>query len=459
MHDTRYSENLKQAIRSRRIVTPDGVQAGVVLIENEKIAAIRPHDEIVSAESFVDLGDRFVLPGLIDVHVHINEPGRSEWEGFETGTQAAAAGGCTCVVDMPLNCIPSTTTVAALNEKRVAANGKTYVDIAYWGGVVPGNTREIAPLAQSGVRGFKCFLTHPGTDEFEMVTETDLQKAMPRVAETSLPLLAHAEMPGPIANASAHLDSKPADWRRYRTYMESRPVEAELEAIRLLIRLSKEYRCRVHIVHLSAAAALDELEEARDEGLPITVETCPHYLLFEAESIPDCATQFKCAPPIRDAENREALWRGVRAGIIDLLATDHSPCPPQLKCIEAGSFRAAWGGISSLSLALSSVWTEARKRGFQVTDIVRWMSEAPAKLAGLDRQKGRLLPGFDADLVVFDPDAEFEVSNENLYFRHACTPYLGRRLKGKVTATLVRGRTCFEEGRFAKQAAGREVPS
>lgn len=436
---------MKHSIRSRHIVTPEGVRSGVVVIDGEKVASVEPDDYAPDAGTYADVGNLFVLPGLIDPHVHINEPGRTEWEGFETATRAAAAGGCTCLIDMPLNCIPSTTTVAALEEKRRAAEGKARVDVAFWGGVVPGNADQIGPLAQAGVRGFKCFLIHPGTEEFQMVAEPDLREAMPRIAETGLPLLAHAEIPGPITEASAQLDAKGADWRSYGTYLQSRPPEAERQAIRLLIRLCREYRVRTHIVHLSAAGALEELEAARAEGLPLTVETCPHYLFFEAESIPDGATQFKCAPPIRDAANRDALWQGLRDGTIDLVATDHSPCPPEMKCFETGSFRSAWGGISSLSIALPVLWTEASKRGFAMTDVARWMAEAPAKLAGLDNRKGRIAPGLDADLVIFDPNAEFDVTRERLLFRHPCTLYLGHRLKGEVKATLARGRPTTPE--------------
>ncbi len=440
---------MKQAIRSRHIVAPEGVRPGTIVIEDQKIAAIEPLDyRTGNFEHCTDAGDLFVLPGLIDVHVHINEPGRTEWEGFETATRAAAAGGWTCLVDMPLNCIPSTTTVAALEQKRRAAIGQGHVDLAFWGAIVPGNTDEILPLAQAGVKGFKCFLTHPGTEEFQMVTEADLREAMPRIAETGLPLLAHAEVSDPITEACTHLDAQSADWRVYRTHLQSRPEEAELEAIRLLVDLCREYRCRTHIVHLSAATTLDLLRDAKAEGLPLTVETCPHYLFFAAEEIPDGATAFKCAPPIRSAANRDALWKGLRDGTIDLVATDHSPCPPEMKRLETGSFRSAWGGISSLSVSLAAMWTEASRRGFAITDVVRWMAEAPSRLAGLNNKKGRIARGCDADLVMFDPDAEFEVSGERLYFRHPCTPYLGRRLRGEVKTTLVGGQVRFEDGHF-----------
>ncbi len=429
----------------------------MLLIEGQQIAGVEPDNHPVNADSYVDLGELFVIPGLIDAHAHINEPGRTEWEGFETATRAAAAGGYTCLIDMPLNCIPSTTTVAALEQKRHASRGKAHVDLAFWGAIVPGNGDQILPLAQAGARGFKCFLTHPGTEEFQMVTEADLRSAMPKIAETGLPLLAHAEMPAPIAGAGATLDEQAADWKLYGTYLQSRPPEAELQAIRLLIRLCREYRCRTHIVHLSTAKALDELSAARAEGLPLTIETCPHYLSFEAESIPEGATQFKCAPPIRDAANRDALWQGLRDGIIDLIATDHSPCPPEMKFLDTGSFRSAWGGISSLSVSLPAIWTEARRRGFAMTDVVRWMAEEPAKLAGIETRKGQIATGWDADLVIFDPAAQFEVLEQKLFFRHHCTPYLGMRLTGEVKTTLVRGRTCFDGGLFGNSDIGTEV--
>lgn len=434
-----------QAIRARNIVTPEGVRPGVILVRQGKIANIESYDFAAPTEADIDANDLFVLPGLIDTHVHINEPGRTEWEGFETATRAAAAGGYTCLVDMPLNCIPSTSSVAALEQKRAAAQGKTHVDVAFWGAVVPGNANEILPLAEAGVKGFKCFLTHAGTEEFAMVTEADLREALPSVAATGLPLLAHAEFSAPIDEACDQLDRESADWGCYETYLQSRPPAAELQAIELLIALCREYRCRVHIVHLSSSAALQMLKEARAEGLPLTVETCPHYLFFSAESIPDRATQFKCAPPLRDAANRNALWEGLRAGIIDLIATDHSPCPPELKCFDTGSFRSAWGGISSLSLSLAAVWREARQRGFTLRDVVRWMAEAPAKLAGLDQSKGRIAPGYDADLVLFDADAVFSVTEQRLHFRHPCTPYLGQRLVGEVKATLVGGVSAFSQ--------------
>ena len=320
---------------------------------------------------------------------------------------------------------------------------------------MPGNTGDLRALAQAGVRGFKCFLIHPGTDEFAMVTEENLREAMPVIAETGLPLLVHAELPHPVEEAARTLEE--SNWRAYETYLQSRPESAEVEAIRLIIQLARETGCRAHIVHLSAAAALADLESARQENLPITVETCPHYLYFNAGEIPDGGTQFKCAPPIRSALNQARLWEALRSGRIDMIATDHSPCPPELKRFETGDFRKAWGGISSLSASLPAIWTEARERGFRITDVIRWMAEQPAKLAGFDRIKGCIAPGYDADLIIFDPDAEFVIGQDDLHFRHPCSPYLGERMKGKVQSTLLRGEVVYQHGTFGVAASGREL--
>jgi allantoinase len=413
--------------------------------------------DTVDAAEILDVGDRFVFPGFFDVHTHINEPGRTHWEGFETATRAAAAGGFTCVIDMPLNSIPSTTDVAALTAKRAAARDKAMVDYAFWGGALPGNAAQFQPLAEAGVRGFKCFLIHPGTEEFAMVTEPDLRRAMPEIAKLGLPLLAHAEVPEPVSQASAKLQS--SDWRSYATYLASRPETAETEAIRLLIALSEETGCRVHIVHLSAASAIPMLARARSAGLPITVETCSHYLFFDAESIPDGATQFKCAPPIRSRKNQDALWQALRDGTIDMIATDHSPCPPELKCLETGNFSQAWGGISSLSVSVPAMWTALRSRGFGALHLARWMSERPASLAGISHRKGRIAPGLDADFAVLDPQSTFHVTPERLYFRHPCSPYVGEQLSGEIVTTILRGETVFASGRFAAHNHGREVPA
>ena len=438
---------------SRRVVTPEGIVPGGVVVEGDRILAV---GEGIAEGEVVDFGGLALLPGLVDVHTHVNEPGRTEWEGFATATRAAAAGGFTTLVDMPLNALPETTTVPALEAKRTAARGRCAVDWAAWGGVAGDNRADVAPLAAAGVRGFKCFLIFPGCEGFRMVDLAQLRAALPEVVRTGLPLLVHAELAGPIDAVAPTL--KGADWTRYATYLASRPDEAEIEAIDLMIGLCREFGARIHIVHLATARALPLIRAAKAEGLPLTVETCPHYLRFDAEAIPDGATAFKCAPPLRDRENREGLWAAVREGLIDLVATDHSPCPPAMKRQEERRFDLAWGGIASLSVALPALWTEARARGFGLEDLARLLAAAPAALAGLTGRKGAIAPGYDADLVAFAPEATFRVVPEGLRFRHPVSPYLGAELIGVVRATYVRGRRAFGNGGFAEVPFGREVP-
>jgi allantoinase len=447
-----------RAFQSLRVVTPDGIRPAAILVDGELIRAIVSPGEVPGdGYKIHDFGDAAILPGLVDTHVHINDPGRAEWEGFETATRAAAAGGYTMLVDMPLNCLPATTTVAALRAKRAAAQGKCRVDWAAWGGVVHDNQNDIEALAAAGVPGFKCFLINPGIDGFTMVTEQQLRAVLPHVARTSLPLLVHAELPGPIDRATNALAN--ADWNCYSTYLESRPDEAELDAIRLMLSLCREYGFRLHIVHLSTSQALPELRAARGEGLAVSVETCPHYLHLQAETIANGATLSKCAPPIRSRDNCDKLWEGLRDGTIDLVVTDHSPCPPAMKRLAEGDFRTAWGGIASLSVALPLMWTEASRRGFTLLDLVRWMASEPARLAGYDKRKGRIAAGCDADFVVFDPDSEFIVSEDRLHYRHPVSPYLGETLRGVVKATYLRGNRVFAEGEFPGELRGREYAS
>jgi allantoinase len=437
------------------VVTPEGIRPAAILVEGERIRAVVPRDQVpAQGYEINDFGNAAILPGLVDSHVHINEPGRTDWEGFETATQAAAAGGYTMLVDMPLNCRPATTTVAALEAKRAAAQGKCRVDWAAWGGVVHDNQNDIEALAAAGVPGFKCFLIHPGIDGFTMVTERQLRVALPHIARTGLPLLVHAELATPIDRATEALAD--ADWSCYSTYLQSRPDEAELDAIRMLLLLCREYGFRLHIVHLSTSRALSELRAARAEGLPVSVETCPHYLHLAAETIANGATLSKCAPPIRGRENCKHLWEGLREGTIDMVVTDHSPCPPAMKRLSEGNFRTAWGGIASLSVALSLIWTEASARGFTLTDLARWMSVEPARLAGCDTRKGRIAPGYDADFVEFDSECEFIVSDDRLHYRHPVSAYLGERLRGVVKATYLRGNPVFTDGAFPGQPPGRE---
>ena len=443
-----------RAFISRRVVTPDGVRPGALLVERGRIREVVAPDQVPSHAESHDFGDAAILPGLVDSHVHINDPGRTDWEGFETATRAAAAGGYTLLVDMPLNCLPATINVSALDAKRAAAQGRCRIDWMAWGGVVANNQRDIEPLANAGVSGFKCFLVHPGIDGFTMVTEQQLRAALPHVARTGLPLLVHAELPVPIDSATANLAD--ADWSVYQTYLQSRPQEAELSAIRMLLSLCREYKFRLHIVHLSASHALPELRAARSEGLTFSVETCPHYLHFNAETIPKGATLYKCAPPIRSRENCEQLWQGLRDRTIGLVATDHSPCLPEMRRLAEGNFQSAWGGIASLSVALPVMYTEAVKREFSLNDIARWMAEAPANLAGCASRKGRIAVGCDADFVIFDPETEFVVSKNRLHYRHPLSPYLGEKLRGVVRATYLRGTPVFRDGGFPGEPAGKE---
>lgn len=447
-------------IRGQQVVLPDGIAAASIHIKDGKILDVGRYDVVPPGGNVLEAGDLVIMPGLVDTHVHVNEPGRTEWEGFSTATLAAAAGGVTTLIDMPLNSIPATTTLEAFLEKQEAARGQCSIDVGFWGGIVPGNTPQLAPLAAAGVVGFKCFLIHSGVDEFPNVTEEDLREAMPELARFDSLLIVHAELPGPIEKtniASCHNhqpDGNDLCPTRYQTFLGSRPRAAENEAVELMIRLGREFGTRIHIVHHSSADALPMIAEAKASGLKLTAETCPHYLTFAAEEIPDGATEFKCCPPIRERENREQLWRALRDGTIEMIVSDHSPCPPDLKLAGTGDFLQAWGGISSLQLRLAAVWTEARKRAFSIEQLAEWLCRAPAKLVGLDKQKGSIVRGADADIVLWDTDEEFTVEPEMVHHRHKLTPYAGRRLQGVVHSTFLRGKKIFEAGKFIGRPAG-----
>ena len=445
-------DRLDLIIRSRRVVLPNAIRPASVHICNGVIVALGEWDEVPEQAPLTDVGDAVVMPGLVDSHVHVNEPGRTDWEGFTTATRAAAAGGVTTLVDVPLNSIPPTTTLGGFNEKLAAALGKCWIDVAFWGGVIPGNTHEIKPLLDAGVRGFKCFLVHSGVDEFPHVTEENLLEAMPELAKQNSVLLVHAELPEPIENAAAEL--KDANAQDYQTFLRSRPRESENKAVELMVRLCRETGARIHIVHHSSADVLPLLKAARAEGLPITVETCPHYLTFAAEEIPDGATHFKCCPPVRERENREKLWEALAEGIIEMVVSDHSPCTPALKLQEKGDFLEAWGGVAALQFSLPVMWTQMQKRGFGLLELTQWMSSAPAKLAGLDKRKGSLADGYDADIVIWHPEKEFKVEPEIIQHRPKLTPYSGMNFRGVVEATYLRGTKVYEHGQFAAKPIG-----
>jgi len=457
-------DSMSQVFRSTRVLTVEGLRPAALLVEGERIVRVQSWDEAPADATVHDFGDAVLLPGLVDSHVHINEPGRTEWEGFWTATQAAASGGVTTLVDMPLNCVPETTDVAALEAKRAAAQGKCWVDWAAWGGVVCGNSEALPALAAAGVPGFKCFMIDSGIDGFAWVDEPELRLALAKLKGTGLPLLVHAEVAGPVNTATESLNASGADWRKYSTYLASRPDDAEIDAIALLIRLAEEFATPIHIVHLASANALPLLAEARNREVQVTVETCVQYLWFAEEEIPDGATEFKCAPPIRSKADREALWTALEEGLIDMVTTDHSPCPPAMKRREPNSGMArwdqAWGGISSLGLALPVMWTVLERRGLNLSAgmerIGSWMGAKTAQLAGLSGRKGALVPGADADFAVFDPDAVWTVAPEHLRFRHKLSPYLGSKLHGRVFQTWLRGEQIFSGDSFVGEPRGKE---
>ncbi len=435
------------------MVAPEGERSAAVAVRDGRIAALLPIDARCDARQDVST-ELAILPGLCDTHAHINEPGRTEWEGFRTATRAAAAGGVTTVVDMPLNSIPPTVDPPGLSAKRAASEGKLFVDVGLWGGVVPGNARFLRELSSEGLPGFKCFLVPSGVDEFPDVSEADLREALPILRELGSVLLVHAEAPGPIAEAEARIRAENADPRRYATYLASRPGAAEVEAIELLVRLCRDTGARVHIVHFACADALDLLASAKREGLPITAETCPHYLYFDAESIEDGATAFKCAPPIRERRHALALRHALSDGVLDYLVSDHSPCVPELKRLPSGDFMQAWGGIASLQLGLSVAWTLGE---LGLDQIARLMCRRPAEVARLSDRKGAIAAGLDADLALFDTEATWVVRGAELAQRHPITPYEGRTLRGRVVQTYLRGEVVFDSGRLADEPRGRLI--
>ncbi len=419
------------AIRARRVITPDGERPAAVHVRDGMITAVTGYDAAPAGAVTIPDG-QLVLPGLVDSHVHVNEPGRTEWEGFATATAAAAAGGVTTIVDMPLNAVPPTVTVAALRAKQRGAAGQLATDVAFWGGAVPGNLAELRPLHEAGVAGFKCFLLPSGVAEFPPLDAAQLAAAMTEIAGFGGLLIAHAEDAAVIGAAP------PARGRRYAGFLASRPPEAETAAVAALLAAARRTGCRTHVVHLSAAAALPLIRAARADGLPVTAETCPHYLTLRAEDVPDGATAFKCCPPIRDAANAEALWAALADGTLDCVVSDHSPAPPALKCPAGGDFAEAWGGIASVQLSLPVTWTGAQRRGIGLDRVAAWMSAGPARLAGL-ADRGAIAAGRRADFCVFDPDREFTVDPAALRHRHPVTPYAGRRLRGVVTQAWLAG--------------------
>ncbi|MFF7865410.1 allantoinase AllB [Streptomyces qaidamensis] len=429
-------------LRSTRVITPEGARAASVAVADGTITAVLPYDAPVPESARLeDLGDHVLLPGLVDTHVHVNDPGRTEWEGFWTATRAAAAGGITTLVDMPLNSLPPTTTVPHLRTKQRVAADKAHIDVGFWGGALPDNIKELRPLHEAGVFGFKAFLSPSGVDEFPHLEREALARTMAEIAAFDGLLIVHAEDPRLLASAPQQAGPKYAD------FLASRPRDAEDTAIAQLIREAKALHARVHVLHLSSSDALPMIAEARAEGVRITVETCPHYLTLTAEEVPDGASEFKCCPPIREAANQDLLWQALADGTIDCVVTDHSPSTADLKTDD---FATAWGGISGLQLSLAAVWTEARRRGHNLEDVVRWMSARTSELVGLDGRKGAIAVGRDADFAVLAPDETFTVDPVALQHRNRVTAYAGKTLHGVVKSTWLRGQRIVADGEFTE---------
>ena len=446
-------------LHSKRTVLPEGIEEAFVLITDGKIIDVLKGLPNSQNYQLVELGNKLLMPGVIDPHVHINEPGRTEWEGFDTATKAALAGGITTIVDMPLNSSPVTISVKCLEEKIAATyfnklSTKLHTNVGFWGGIIPGNENEIEGLIKKGVLGFKAFLTHSGIDDFPNVTEDDLRKAMPIIAKYNLPLLVHCELTD-TEQRNPERSRRTGDVQSYNNYLNSRPKKWEDDAVALMIKLCEEFNCRVHIVHLSSADSIEQIIKAKQQGLPITVETGQHYLFFNAEEIKDGQTQFKCAPPIREKENNDKLWQALKDGIIDFVATDHSPATPDLKEIESGNFMKAWGGIASIQFALPVLWTAAKKRNCTFSDIAKWLCENPAKLIGKENSKGKIAKGFDADLIVVNDEKIFTVTEGIIYHKHKLTPYLNEQLYGVVEQTYLAGVEVFDKGNFIKLNCGK----
>lgn len=441
-------------ISNNIIVENKFINGGILVNDKGKIIEVLSKTDTETVKNdkhlnIIDVGENVIMPGIIDTHVHVNEPGRTDWEGFETATKAAAAGGVTTIVDMPLNSIPPTTTLSNFREKLRAARDNAYVDVAFWGGVIPGNEDELLNLVNAGVVGFKCFMCESGVEEFPCVSKDDIDRAMQILEKTKTVLAFHAEIDN---------DIKPNDNpQSFKTFLRTRPPSMEVDAIKIIIELSRKYKIRSHIVHLSAADALPLIVQAKHDGVDLTVETCHHYLNFNCEEVPDKATQYKCTPPIRDLKNQQLLWEGLKNNTLDMVVSDHSPCTSDLKLLESGDFMKAWGGISSLQFGLSLFWTQLKNHGLSIFDINKYMTHNTAKLVGLHTSKGQIAANFDADFVIWNPNAIIEIEPSMIQHKNKVTPYLGKKLHGKILKTVVRGQIVFDDGKPFENPRGKLI--
>ena len=440
-------------IYSKQVFTKGNLQEASIFIKDGKIQKVLRGKHQAENWFFEDYGNHIVMPGLIDAHIHINEPGRTEWEGFDTATQAAAAGGITTLVDMPLNSHPVTIDENTFQLKLEATQDKLHVNCGFWGGLVPQNAADLEELLTSGVLGLKAFLTHSGIDDFPNVEKADLQRAMPQIAMRKIPLLAHCE----LDESGAGFDAFEHNPHSYQHFLKSRPPSWENEAVRMMIALCRTYNCPVHIVHLSSAEVLPDIQKAKEEGLPLTVETCPHYLYFNAEAIPDKDTRFKCTPPIREAANQVQLWQALESGLIDFIATDHSPAPLAIKEASSGNLYKAWGGIIGGQCLLSATWTKAKDRNIPINQLVKWLCEKPAQFIGFQDSKGKIEKDYDADIVIWNPENSFRVEEETLFHRHKYSPYVGETLWGETIATFCNGQKVFENGKMVNLGCGKTI--
>ena len=438
---------------SKNVLIEGKLTDAIICINHKKIVELNLQPERDQVEQAIDYQDLVIMEGLIDAHVHINEPGRTNWEGFNSATRAAAKGGITTLIDMPLNSVPVTTNIKSFQSKIESTTDQLHVNCGFWGGLIPENADTIDEILSTGVLGIKAFLTHSGIDEFPNVTEKDLRRAMPVIAKHQSRLLVHCELDSPHEGLGT-LRKNPT---HYLSYLASRPRSWENNAIRLMVSLAEEYKCPIHIVHLSSSDLLPQLQKWRSDGLPVTIETCPHYLCLSAESIPDGQTIYKCAPPIREAANNDRLWEALGTGLIDFVVTDHSPAPPDLKALDTGDFDNAWGGISGLQHSLSMTWTEAEKRGFHIADLGKWMSENVAKFLGINDRKGKIAVGYDADLVIWDPYEAYVIEKNDLEYRHQHSPYIGRQVKGKVHQTYINGVCCYDQNNLCRLNEGKLI--